>query len=141
MAHTEDNRINTRGVVPGYDMESLRQYPRKPGAGTQVAASGSAHNAITVIHTVSVGKILYLTSWTQGHHNASGAISYSTLRVRNTTPAIVFEISRLRTANGMSLANNGSIIPALEISASYTIEIYSPVAGVYGEGFITGYEI
>lgn len=141
MAEIENNLINIRGVRPGYDMDSLREYPRMPSAGIQVAASADIDNGTVIIHTVTAGKTLYLCHYMWSIWNISGGNGWGRLQVRDAGDAQVYLIVDSGAADDFAYGISGNFNPPLEVPAGYDICVISGQADCWVSGFIHGYEI
>lgn len=126
MEFRESNQALWRGVRPGHN-------------GVQVVANNNANNDTIEIYTVSIGKILYLTTLSWGTDpNAEGR---GLIRVRNTTDVLQYDIVDIYS-RGANPCFSGSIPfnPPLEIPERWDIVVTSTVTSFVMFCFIHGWE-
>ena len=114
--------------------------PKLPSGAVQIAKYGSANNTITIIHTVSAGKTLYLNSAVAEAYNNSGAAAAHILFVRDTADAEVYKISNKSAFNGQAWSVAITFPVPLEVPEGYDICVQTTVSGATSWAFIHGWE-
>lgn len=141
MSNIMKNIARIFGVYPGYDMDSLRQYPRIPGDATQIIKTSAIQNTTVSFYTVTAGKTLYLCAFDYHAQNNSGAQASGYLRL-STNGAVEwyrFALSFLPDKSSEMYGNN--YVPAIEIPAGYYFKLYSSAVNMWVTASIFGYEI
>lgn len=141
MAEIEYNQVKCRGVYPGYDMDSLRQYPRRPEGSTQIVATGAKTNGSSTVYTVTAGKTLYLCSYHATLRNESGAVNNGYARIVTSGAASWFFLHYGALADDVSENIFGTFNPALEVPENYYFQINSSAANFTTLLSIHGYEM
>ena len=126
MSFREPNEVKWIGVRPAHK-------------GTQIFSSGLASNSTVVLHTVSLGKTLYLVSYGATAYLATTGIS-ATMDIYDSTPALWQRIiDFIAAAVGQMRADN-MFWPPLEIPSGYSIRLVSTDANAQIRGFVFGWE-
>lgn len=126
MSFREPNQVLWRGVRPAH-------------LGTQILKYADANAATVVVHTVSAGKVFYLTFFSHtGFLSAAGEVSE--LIIRNAADALQLRLSRFESPASETLSVAVGLNFPIEIPALWDIAIYSSNAGIVSYGSIAGWE-
>jgi len=134
----EGNQVKWRGIRPIDPREAI---PIQPYAdfGTQVAKDHYANNSITIIHTVTSGKNLYLCSATFSVFPAATGEGY--MYVRNENDALQYYLFFIRRPTDNGTMVSVSFNPPLIIPQGWDICVRSMTLNFRVRGFIFGYEV
>ena len=124
-------------------LKSLETYLRSLNGdtGTQITKSGSGAPATTtIIHTVTAGKTLYLT--TISLYSFGGDVgTVGRVKFRDTNDVDVASLlGMISNSTTSSFLNNGTYLPPIKIPAGYDICITSDTSGPNMGYFIFGWE-
>lgn len=109
------------------------------GGVTQVIKYNFAVNQTTIIHTVTSGKTLYLTSFGVNCYNGSGGAQTTYFRIRDTSDVEVVSWT-FTINNGASVQNAFPFVVPITIPAGYDLVAISTVALYSIYVAISGYE-
>lgn len=126
MTYREGDRTKWVGVRPAHE-------------GTQIAKSATATNGTTLLHTVTAGKIFFLTSWSFTC-NTTTVDKYGRLAVRDGEDDWIYSIAHLHMDATRTIGMAAGLYFPLEIPAGWDIVVYSNNAGLNARGFIQGWE-
>lgn len=127
MGRIEHNQVKHVGVRPTGLM----------GA-TQIAKWAYANNSTAIVHTVTTGKTLYLTSIIMSAVPiAAGEAHFS---VRDTGDTLAYHLGQTRCLINAGFISPASFQPALEIPAGYDIYVVSDTANFLALLSIFGWE-
>lgn len=132
------NQARMIGVLPSQGADPI-PVGKIPDDATQIAKSHVVQNGEVIIHTVTAGKIFYLTHYSFTP-NSSVAGKYAQLRVRNDSDVVQYTITMVLFDAAGQATVPGTFIPPLEIAAGWDIFLYSNDGGTDARGFIHGYE-
>lgn len=107
---------------------------------TVINKDNSAYNGTTIVHTVTAGKTLYITSLVLACTNVSGASQTFIVRVRNVSDVKVVDWT-MNTPNVVSFAFSIPLPIAYPVPAGYDIVCISPTVNATVWVTILGYEI
>jgi len=126
MAFREPNEVLWRGVRPGH-------------RGEQIAKYASANNATVILHTVTIGKTLFLTAVSfQAATTTAGKSGI--LLVRDTSDVEKYKLFNFYLTAVGGLSDSLSFNPPLEIPSGWDICIYSSATECVARTFIHGWE-
>jgi len=112
----------------------------RPVGSTQIVESLFLNNAITILHTVTVGKTFYLV--TVSAQQIFDSASYSGMFVRDAADAKQYDLVYMFSALENQFFSTGlHFSPALEIPAGWDIVVESNNSAAKINGFISGYEV
>jgi hypothetical protein len=123
-------------LLTGYGQELRNNFSYNYG--TQVAKSNSANNNTVIIHTVSVGKILLLETWSVSYYLTSGAATGS-MTVRDAGDVTQYTLNQFGQAavGGVFGSSSGLIF----IPEGYDLCVTSAAVAQSVLGFIKGREV
>jgi len=126
MSFREPNEVKWVGVRPAHK-------------GTQIFKDATAENGITVIHTVSSGKTLYLCEvMLRCIYNVTG---WGQLYVQDNNDIFVRDLCLINPiANTIKPTDHNHFWPPVEIPSAYDICVQSNAAGLIARGAIFGWE-
>jgi len=126
MLYREDNKVLWRGVRPAHN-------------GVQVAKSALATNNTVILHTVTAGKTLFLTTMVYG--TDPEAVGLCQMQVRNVADVVQYTIQNfIPRTTSTSFSGSITFNPPLEIPAGYDIILVSGIAMLDLNCFINGWE-
>lgn len=124
-------------------LDRISTITKNPSGTTVVFKSEIIAGATLVMHTVTAGKTLFLTSASL----ALGSLLTSDvcyLAVRNAIDVLQFDILRHRVKatadNSANVANSMALIPPLEIAAGWDVVVYSPDVDIAAAATFSGWE-
>jgi len=126
MSFREPDQARWIGVRPGH-------------RGEQVAAHNIAINNTQIIHTVTAGKVLYLTDWVF-EANAGAAGWSADFEIRNVLDVLVYKIVTWYSGGVESRMLANSLFYPIEVPTGYDIIVSSNAVGLGTFGFIHGWE-
>lgn len=139
MAKTEYNEVNNVGVLPAYDMESMRVYPRRPSGRTQLVATHTVQNATTTLYTVPASTTLFLTHVNVSFFNAGAASQLGSFVLFSGAAATVFNFGNVAVLPGDSKLVSIDFPVPFEIPATYYFSSYSAAALMFTVPTILGF--
>lgn len=138
-APKEANEVRQVGVIPSEGADPI-PVGKIPDAGTQVVKGTYANNSVVTLHTVTTGKILYLSAAALSIKNVSGGEGEGAMYVTDGEDAIRYYLFLYQSPDQHGTGGSIPLISPLEISAGWKIKVASDTASVYVTGFIHGYE-
>ncbi len=135
----EDDHLKMLGVLPSQGADPI-PVSILPDGGTQVAKHRGASNTTVVIHTVTTGKTLYLSSFIYSARNDNVANEYAYLFVTDGDDTPQYYLNDIALLPTNQLVFSVSFNPPLEIIAGWMIKIRTYDAGCAMMAFIHGYE-
>lgn len=128
------------GVLPVRDALPI-PVGKIPTHATQIIASQTKADGIEIVHTVTAGKTLYLSSVAISIDNSAAVSGRGRVFIYNATPIEVYRIFSLRALIDAGIGQSLSFLPPMELAASWSIRVESSLAAVNVTCFIHGYEL
>jgi hypothetical protein len=141
MAEIEHNQINRVGILPSYDMDSIRQYPRRPYNSTQIVSGLSGSSVAVIVRTVAAGKTLYLCSAVISVYNGDAAFKYGNMFIRDDADTFWCYLITLYTPPSAAQNQGLYYVPPVEVPSGYDVCIQTNDNDCVICGSIKGYEI
>lgn len=136
----ETDKIRMIGIIPFQGADPI-PVGKIPDGGTQVTEEGYAVNQVTLIHTVTATKTLYLSYASMGISNESAVIEVCSLQITDGADNVKYHLFWSGCGNKAGIIVAGSFMPPIEIPAGYKIKLNSTAADLKSNAFIHGYEI
>lgn len=136
----ETNFINMVGVRPSQGAGPI-PVGKIPDGGTQILKRRTIENAVSTIHTVTVGKTLYLSSVIISVRNTSGGPGNILVRIKDDENGVVTYLVYTVSEDDKYICTPMAFLPPLELAAGWYIEGSSPAANIILIISIHGYEV